>query len=310
MPHLPLAPVALLALLAALFAGPGGAVETRRVTLVHEGVAREALMDAPRNVRNAPVLVALHGGLAGPRTVRRKARVGLAREGWVVLWPAARAEGDWNDGRTDHAGRPYDTADDIGFLRALIGRLAAAGRIDPSRVYFAGPSIGGMMVLRLLCEAPDLVAGAAVAIASFPWSYACPDGPPRPVLVIHGTDDTIVPPEGGRIGGWNPLIRDRGWVRPIAESLERLAARNRCAGYDVRPLPDRDPADGSTVELRTYRACAAPLLHYVVEGGGHTWPGARPSRLGTRIVGQTNRDFSATEAVERFFRTLAARQGG
>ncbi len=286
-------------------ASPAAAVETRRLTILHDGVEREALMDAQPDIRDAPVLIALHGGLAGPSTVRRRARVTLAREGWVVLWPSAL--GDWNDGRVDSDGQPYDTADDIGFLRNLIGALAERGTIDPERVYFAGPSIGGMMVLRILCDAPDLVAGAAIAIASLPWGTECREGPARPVLFIHGTDDTIVPPAGGRIGGWNLLIRERGWVEPVERTMALLAARNGCEGVEARPLPDRAPDDGSTVELRTYRGCVAPLVHYVVEGGGHTWPGARPwSRLSS-FVGGTNQDFSATTAVQDFFRSLATR---
>lgn len=289
-------------LLALLMASPAAAFETKVLRLTHDGETREALMDAPAGVRDAPVLVVLHGGLAGPRTVRRKARVGLAREGWVVLWPSAL--GDWNDGRTNRAGEPFDTADDIGFLRRLIDELAEAGIADPYRVYFAGPSIGGIMVLHLLCNAPDLVAGAAIAIASFPRGATCQDGPPRPVLYIHGTEDTLVPPDGGRIGGWNPLVRERGRVGPVSETLDVLARRNGCAGFAEATLQDRVKTDDSTVVLREYQNCAAPLLHYVVRGGGHTWPGSTPSGLGRRIVGATNQDISATREVERFFKRL------
>lgn len=292
-----------LILLLALAAVPAGAVETRYVTLEHDGLARRALMDAPADARDAPVLVALHGGLAGPRSIRRRANVQLAREGWVVLWPYA--VDDWNDGRTDWFGEPFDTADDIGFLRALIDRLAEDGLVDRERVYFAGPSIGGIMVLRLLCDAPELVAGAAVAIASFPEGFACREGPPRPVLFIHGTEDPLIPPEGGRIGGWNPLVRERGDVAPVDRTLEVLSRRNRCEGRREARLPDRVASDDSRVLLRVYTGCAAPLVHYVVEGGGHTWPGGPASGLGARIVGPTNRDFSATRAVEDFFRGLA-----
>ncbi|MEO0820205.1 MAG: hypothetical protein AAF074_07230 [Pseudomonadota bacterium] len=285
------------------FASTAEAVETRAIRLTHDGVVREALMDAPRDARNAPVLVVLHGGLAGPMTVRRKARVTLAREGWIVLWPSAIR--DWNDGRVDSGGVPYDDADDIGFLRRLIAGLAEEGLADPDRVFFAGPSIGGIMVLKLLCDAPDLVAGAAIAIASLPQGATCQPGPPRPVLFIHGTEDDLVPPGGGRIGGWNPLVRDRGWVRPVDETMALLAGRNGCEGFRETALPDRAKEDGSTVALREYLGCRAPLLHYVVEGGGHTWPGASPSGLGRRIVGETNQDFSATRAVEAFFKQLS-----
>ncbi|MEM6547284.1 MAG: hypothetical protein AAF713_06015 [Pseudomonadota bacterium] len=298
----------LLGLALCLIGANAHAFETRILRLTHDGVERQALIDAPRDAAKAPVLVVLHGGLAGPRTVRRKARVGLAREGWVVVWPSAL--GDWNDGRVDRWGEPFDEADDIGFLRRLVDELARAGLADPERIFFAGPSIGGIMVLRLLCDAPDLVAGAAVAIASLPEDGACQPGPARPILYIHGTDDDLVPPDGGRIGGWNPLIRERGWVQPVDETLALLARRNGCSGFTDAPLPDRVEGDGSTVILRSYQGCEAPLLHYIVEGGGHTWPGAAPSGLGRRIVGETNQDISATREVETFFKRLATQPEG
>ncbi|MFK7944456.1 MAG: PHB depolymerase family esterase [Paracoccaceae bacterium] len=281
------------------------AFETKRLVVQHGGLEREAIIDFSGDVRNAPVMVALHGGLAGPRTIRRKAQVSLANEGWIVLWPSAID--DWNDGRLDTEGQPFDSADDIGFLRKMIDKLAEDGLADPDRVFFAGPSIGGVMVLRLLCDAPDLVAGAAVAIASLPSGATCPSGPPKPVLYLHGTEDDLMPPGGGRIGGWSLLVRDRGWVRPVDETVRELSARNRCEGFDDVALPDRSTDDGSTVVQRTYKGCAAPLIHYIVEGGGHTWPGASPSRLGRRIVGETNQDISATREIEAFFRDLARR---
>ncbi|MEO0958062.1 MAG: hypothetical protein AAFY66_06285 [Pseudomonadota bacterium] len=280
----------------------GMAFESRLISFEHDGKTRSAILDAAPGLRNAPMLVALHGGLAGPRSVRRRANVSLAREGWAVLWPYAL--GDWNDGRTDWTGEPYDEADDIGFLRSLIGSLAERGMVDPRRVYFAGPSIGGIMVLRLLCDAPDLVAGAAVAIASFPRGFECREGPARPVLFLHGTEDWLVPAGGGRIGGWNPLVRDRGWVQPARKTVSVLAERNGCNGFEERTLPDRNTTDSSTVTLRQYEGCSVPFLHYVIEGGGHTWPGGPASGLGERIVGATNRDISATDEIERFFKTL------
>lgn len=293
------------ALLALTLSVPAARAEARLLTLEHGGVERRALLEAAPGLREAPVLVVLHGGIAGPEWLRRRARIGLAREGWVVVWPYALD--DWNDGRRDARGRLYDAADDLGFLRRLVAGLAEAGVADPERVYFAGPSLGGTMVLRLLCEAPDLVAGAAVAISALPEGADCPEGPPRPVLYMHGTADRIMPPEGGAIGGDSLFVRDRGRVEPVAETVAMLAARNGCAGAaEARRLPDRAPEDGSTVRVEAYRDCAAPLVHYVVEGGGHSWPdtaggGGAPDWL----VGATNRDFSATRAVEGFLRDLA-----
>ena len=279
------------------------ASETSRISILHDGETREALIDMQAGARNAPVLIALHGGIAGPRTIRRRANVTLANQGWVVIWPYALD--DWNDGRRDRSGQAYDTADDIGFLRKLIGDLSRRGIIDPKRVFFAGPSIGGMMVLRVLCEAPDLVAGAAIAIASLPAGQGCRPGPAKPVVFLHSTADEIVPPQGGAIGGDSILVKDRGRVRPVNETMRILAERNRCTGRADTPLPDLATDDASTVTLRQYTGCSAPLVHYVVQGGGHTWPGSRPFRIGSSLIGATNQDISATRIIQDFFKRLS-----
>lgn len=292
------------ALIALFLAAPADAFESRMLRIQHDGLERRALMDARPDARNAPVLLVLHGGIAGPETVRRRARVGLAREGWIVLWPYA--VDDWNDGRTTRFGAPYDDADDVGFMRALVADLARRGMADPERVFVAGPSLGGTMALRLICDAPDFIAGAAVAIASLPKGKDCPPGPPRPILYIHGTDDGIMPPDGGRIGGSSIFVRDRGRVASVDETLAILARRNGCADYAESRVPDRAPADGSTVRLREYRGCAAPLRHFIIDGGGHTWPGSGGSALGRSFIGATNQDISATREVEAFFKAIAA----
>lgn len=291
-------------LLLALCTTNAQAFDSSVLRFSHGGLQRGALIDAQKGVQNAPMLVVLHGGIAGPYWVRRQAEVTLANQGWVVAWPEAVE--DWNDGRTNARGEPYDDADDIGFLRRMVEILAEKGVVDPSKVFFAGPSIGGVMTLRLLCEAPDIVAGAAVAIASFAERYTCPDGPPKPVLYIHGTDDDIMDPDGGRIGGWNPLIRDRGRVEPVASTVAKLARRNGCSGFEEQALPDVYEPDESTVRRQIYQDCKAPLIHFIVDGGGHTWPGSRRSPAAS-FVGETNQDFSATKTVQAFFQAIATR---
>lgn len=279
-------------------------VETRRVEITHDGRARGAILDAAPGLRDAPLLVALHGGIGGASLVRRRAGVSLAHRGWAVLWP--EADGQWNDGRLDRRGRPFGGADDVGFLRALVGELADAGMVDPERVFFAGPSIGGMMTLRMLCEAPDLVAGVAVAIAAQPADLSCPDdGPPRPALFLHGEADPLVPPEGGRLGGGALLVRDRGGLRSAAETAGLLARRNGCDGFVEREIGRPPPGDETRAFRRDYDGCAAPLVHIVVKGGGHTWPGSRAFGGQSLFVGETSQAISATREIERFLEDLA-----
>jgi polyhydroxybutyrate depolymerase len=293
-----------LSLSLALSAVPAQAFASRQVEIAHDGLTRAAILDVAPGLTNAPLLIALHGGIGGPSIIRRRAGVSLAARGWAVAWPEAVE--DWSDGRLCGDGAPCDDFDDVGYLRALVALLAEEGIVDPARVFVAGPSIGGMMTLRVMCDAPDLVAGVAVAIASLPVGLACPDGPPVPALVIHSTADEIVPPGGGRIGGEGLFTRDRGAVRPVDDMMALLAARNGCAGATETPLPDRDPGDDSTALRRDFTGCEAPLVHFVVENGGHTWPGSRPFRLGATLLGATNQDFSATREVEAFFSALAA----
>jgi polyhydroxybutyrate depolymerase len=278
-------------------------VETRRVEIEHEGRVRGAILDADPDLRDAPLLVALHGGIGGASLVRRRAGGTLARRGWAVLWP--EADGQWNDGRLDRWGRPFAETDDVGFLRALVGELIDAGMVDPDRVFFAGPSIGGMMTLRMLCDAPDLVAGAAIAIAAQPEGLDCGDGPARPTLFLHGDADPLVPPEGGRLGGNSLLVRDRGGLRSAAETVALLSARNGCEGYAEREIGRPPPGDETRALRRDYAGCAAPLVHIVVEGGGHTWPGSRPFSAQRLFVGETSQAISATREIERFFEGLA-----
>jgi polyhydroxybutyrate depolymerase len=273
-----------------------------RLLLPYDNKLREVLVDAAPGQRHAPLVVALHGGLAGPRFVRRQAGATLQRRGWVVAWPAADPE--WNDGRRDANGAPYNHTDDVGFLRSLVARLARDGLVDPMRVFVAGVSLGGTMTLRLVCEAPELVRGAAVVIATLPVGLDCPpDGPAVPLLLLHGTADPIMPATGGRVGGDNIFIRDRGHVLSMADTAAFFARRNGCTGYWDFALPKHDNDDRTRTVLRQYNGCTAPLVHYIVHGGGHAWPGAS-FMPGSIFTGAATQDFSATAAIERFFGVL------
>ncbi|HRZ82059.1 MAG TPA: hypothetical protein P5069_06320, partial [Candidatus Hydrogenedentes bacterium] len=62
---------------------------------------------------------------------------------------------------------------------------------------------------------------------------------------------------------------------------------------------------GTTTRRVAYTGCAAEVELYIVEGGGHTWPGGGPD-YPRWIVGRTARDFSASETIWAFFRDKAA----
>ena len=67
----------------------------------------------------------------------------------------------------------------------------------------------------------------------------------------------------------------------------------------VVDLPD-SADDGTTVERKTWGpgTDGAEVILYVVEGGGHTWPGReRP----VKFLGKSTRDISANDLIWDFF---------
>ncbi len=286
--------------LAVLAAAPAAAVELE-IEFEHDGVTRYAEVVVPDQRFDhgpGPAIMALHGGGGSPRRARRYTDFELAQRGWVEIYPAALNR-NWNDGRVGGDGQPLRLTDDVGFLRALIERLAGDGLVDPNRVYVSGASNGGMMTMRLTCDAPDLAAAAAIAIASWPVGLDCATNQPIPVMILHGTADELIGYDGGSVVPQRDP--DRGAVLSGPETLEIWAARNRCDGFQELALPDLDPADGTQVHRRVYQNCAAPLTHFIVEGGGHTWPGRKERWLLRQFLGRTSQDMDLSNEIEAFF---------
>ena len=292
----------LAALLFVTIALPAAAASKREI--VHDGQTRRFYVEYPAGPRPAPAIVVLHGGAENPHRMRRITQFKLDERGWVEIYPEGIAK-QWNDGRTGANGKPLRKTDDLGFLRAMLDLLASEGLIDPARIYFTGASNGGAMTLRVICQAPELVAGAVVVIMNQPVGLDCPDGPPVPLMFIQGAADPVVPFTGGPItvGGKT----DRGSALSAAETVARYALRNRCGAWEEIAITDHFPSDGTRVRLRAYRGCAQPLFQYIIDGGGHSWPGNRNHRWVQKLLGVTSLDISATFEIETFFTDLERR---
>ena len=281
---------------------PGAAAG--KIEIVHDGETRRFYVEYPAGPRPAPAIVVLHGAGSNPNQMRRLTRFALHERGWVEIYPEG-INREWNDGRTGADGKPLHRPDDLGFLRAILDRLAAEGLIDPARVFFTGLSNGGAMTLRVICQAPELVAGAVVVIMNQPVGMECPDGPPVPLLFIQSADDPLIPFAGGPIT--LPSKADRGSVLSAGETLARYALRNRCGAWEEIAITDHFPGDGTRVRLHAYRGCAQPLFQYIIDGGGHTWPGNKNHRWVRKLLGRTSLDISATFEIESFFTDLLRR---
>lgn len=293
---------------------PGAPPGTYRIELSFEGRERYYLLHtAPRyGTAPYPLLVALHGGGGRPETM--PALTGLLdladREGFLVALPAG-VDGGWNDGRPDSR-QPAagEDVDDVGFIRAVVEDASKRTLVDAGRVFMTGISNGAMMSTRLACEASDVFAGIAPVAGTVAEGFELWCHPTRPVAVIAflGTADPLIPFEGGEVGS---LLLNRGRGRVVSASAFEAfwLQHNGCTGpFPREELFDADQGDGSRAAVEGGDGCAdgGAVIVYVLDGGGHTWPGGR-QYLSPWLVGHTNRDIVASELMLDFFRDIPPR---
>lgn len=261
-------------ILAASTASAANRVEVFRL----EGKLRKATVHLPPRIRGvAPVLVVLHGG--GMTARQTQATLGIDRPanryGFVTVYPQG-IDNHWNDGRG------FSEVDDVGFLSAVLDRVEARYPVDQARVYFTGPSNGGLMSFRVACELSGRIAGVAPVIASMPKPLTLPSrclaARPLDVLMIAGTADTFVPYYGGAV---NVFGEERGEVIGAPQSFELWRARNACAEGT-----GEERAHPGFIEHRA--SCAEGSVTLLeVPGGGHRWYGAGRVKdpIATRVLG-------------------------
>jgi polyhydroxybutyrate depolymerase len=278
-------------------------------SLDHGGRARTWLAYVPPKPAPSPALViVLHGSMGTSqqaRTVYGYDFDTLAdREGFVVAYPQGVGD-NWNDSRRagDFPARRQHV-DDVGFLQALVARMAAEHGIDRDRVYVTGISNGGAMVLRLAQEVPRFARAYAAIGSSLPVPEnlsITPVREPVSLLLMDGTADPIVPWNGGEVSLYGVLVR-RGRVVSARASIDYF---RELAGLDGAPvvtrLPDLDTSDGSTVERTSWSAPGKrTVVLYRIEGGGHGVP--NPGTRLPRVLGHGNRDIHAANEIWDFFR--------
>ena len=270
-------------------------------SIVFGGAERSYEVYVPDDVAGpAPAMVLLHGGGGSGSQLRRHTDFNdLADDaGVVVIYPDA-VDNHWNDGRDDPWMAEQEAArhDDVGFIVTLIDKLASEGLVNPTRVGVAGISNGGMMTLRLACEAPHRFAGFGVVAANIAVGIECPDGQPVPMLFVHGTEDNLIRYEGGKIGFANGRARGTAWS--VEATLDAWAARNRCADRVLSAHLNDRPLDGTAVDITDYTGCVAALRHILIDGGGHAWPGTG-ARLINLITGRSSREIDGNEVIWEF----------
>lgn len=284
------------------------AAQPQYLSLAYGGLERTFILYAPDNLpaTPCPLVFMLHGGggdAAGAMTNVTEYRWNELADSneFIVVYPDG-VSNRWDDCRGDASNQ--SSADDVGFIAALIEYVGAHYPLDTQRVYAAGHSNGGMMCLRLVMELSDRLAAVCVNCAGLAADSDC-SGTQRPVSLLYcmGTADPIMPFNGGEIN-----------VNPPASGTV-LAAANTIALWTnaflipplaeaTKALPNLVATDDSTVTEYDYQRpqSGVELVYLQVNGGGHGWPAPTqfpPAEIQTH--GRKNQDIVLCDLAWEFF---------
>jgi polyhydroxybutyrate depolymerase len=256
------AATALLAACIGLLAAPARARAADDLQVAtRDGVRHALVLPAARGP--APAVLVLHGATLTAQWTATSSGFAqaAAAKGFAAVFPDGLGR-QWNDGREGEG------ADDVGFLRQLVGELIERRIALAQRIYIAGISNGGMMAFRMLCEAGELFAGAGTVIANMPAAVGatCRLRKPFALTMLNGTADPLVPYGGGGVGfmGW------RGEVWSAERTAQFVADANGCQPRTLSQLPKRQAEITRIARLR-WAGCrdGATVSLYRIDGGGH-----------------------------------------
>lgn len=243
--------------------------------LNHDGKNRTYLLHVPdrRSVEAPfPLVIALHPYPGSGRAMAELTDLSAIaeREGFLVAYPDG-IDGGYN------AMMCCGSEDDVGFVQALVHKISADYRVDPSRIYATGISNGGDMSYRLAAELPRVFTAIAPVSGGMTdeWmgrsSGAVPNSPVS-LITFHGKSDR-----------YYDLFR---------RSSDFWLAKRNCT-----PAPST--VEGTNIEITT-AACGdgSTAVVYTLPDMGHAWPGG----IGTGRIAYPTAPIKASELIWDFFR--------
>jgi polyhydroxybutyrate depolymerase len=281
-----------------------------------DSVVRQYRVHVPTSLTNAPkaLVFVLHGGGGLGLSVADTGEHPLSvfrtvadREGFVVVYPGGLPASDdnpaWVDCRADN--RVSSSADDVGFLAALIERVRGEYLLTNEQVFMAGGSNGAMMAQAFAIIRPELVAAVASSNGSLPLNPRegpCTEGPsrPLPILIVHGTADPQMPYDGGCVADIGGAC-NRGEVISAKATRNRWLQTNGLAGVTpTQEVIDLDTSDGGPANRFDY-AGATPVQWWRMDGAGHTVASRTVLVDPNPTTGIQNRDVEFAEIAWAFF---------
>ena len=250
------------------------------------GLDRTYILHVPPQydgARSLPLVLNLHGYGSNARQQAIYSRLPAKgdKEGFLVVSP---------DGTGDQRHWNYPGlggTDDIAFMRDLLDRIETDLCVDTKRVFIAGISNGAAFASFVACAMPGRIT-AVGEIAATAYPKSCPAEATIPIISFRGKDDPCVPYDGG-----TSQCGQRLPVQPAEASMRDWARHDGC-NLDGASQPYTD-----AVHTIAYSECTADaaVVLFVIEGGGHTWPGS----IDVPRLGATTHKLDATDQLWQFF---------
>jgi len=251
-----------------------------------------------------PLVILLHGRPSNATSMAAITRMDqvAAKKGFIVVYPEG-LNNEWNAFYDLTRQRSIAPQDDVAFLKQLTEEVGQDLNIDRSRMFVGGFSNGGFMTIRMACSAGDTFAGFAVVSAELytVLKDKCRGGHIAPILLMHGTADPSVNYNGVviRSGADDQETRVSLGAR---DTLAWFVERNHCSQRgSTTTFPQKGQSPGTQAQRFIPNDCAAPVVFWLITGGGHTWPGGGV----LEGLGDTNRDINASEEIWDFFSRLS-----
>ncbi|MBX9670900.1 MAG: hypothetical protein K2X93_25130 [Candidatus Obscuribacterales bacterium] len=233
-----------------------------------------------------PVVLVFSGlGMSGDSMIAVTGLSGIANRNDFIVVYGESYNGEWEDGMKNRR------ADDVGYVNAVLTKLAQTVTVDNHRVYAVGLSNGGYFAQLLACAMPDKIAAVAVVASTAMEAALKRSSAERPVPIVFfiGTEDPLINWGDGRsknlgkyaskVGfsqidpGLMALVQLGGWFS-VPDVIGFWTAHNHCQGNaQTTYMPDLDSRDGMRVKRETWGSRGSDVVLYTIEGGGHTWPG-------------------------------------
>lgn len=221
-------------------AGAGNARELERMS----AFGRNFLLFSPASLgnRQAPIVIALHGGLGNALAFQQN--LGLNGQAAAMGFRVAYLQGTpvtratlrrrvWNAGGCcGSAAR--NGVDDVGYIAGAIRELEAQGLVSGGNIWLVGHSNGAMMAYRFACERGSMIRGV-VGIAGAVTVPNCRGAGNLKVLEIHGEADANVPVRGGRGIGRSGVA-----FPSLDETVRALQGAGASVSVDVIPGAEHD----------------------------------------------------------------------